>query len=62
MLIQFTVGVSIFAHDVVTINLWLETKHDIMRENKILRVFLHKPFEIFPRYKEMQVKYPVGFI
>lgn len=55
MLIQFTVGVSIFAHDVVTINIWLETKHDIMRENKILRVFLHKPFEIFPRYKEMQV-------
>lgn len=55
MLIQFTMGVSLLAHDIIILNVWMEK--DV--QDKLYLV--PKSIEISPRYKQMQVKYPVGF-
>jgi len=62
MLVEFIMGVSIFAHDVVILMVWMEDKHSTERENKILKLLSQRTTEILPQYITRQDRYPVGFV
>ena len=55
MIIEFIIGVSIFSHDVIIHQLWIEG--DIQPKPGC-----PSQIEIPLRYKRMQVRYPVGYI
>jgi hypothetical protein len=63
MIIEFIVGVSIFAHDVVIHRVWLEDKPSMKKIlYKIFGLLSPKLVEIPPQHIIRQEEYPVGFV
>jgi hypothetical protein len=62
MMIEFIVGVSVLAHDVVIQMVWMDDKHSINGENKIPEMLPHVQVEIRPQHNTGQDPYPVGFV